>query len=79
MKAVLDIPGVAVPKGVTTAYQLAKFMSGAGFDMYEAQASRLWKSKEFKRIALQTIADLCAAFDCTPNDLIKLTGKARHK
>lgn len=61
----IKIREVAEKRGITNAYQLQKALS-----TLPGTAARLWRS-EMKMISLDTIDNLCAAFDCEPGDLFQ--------
>jgi DNA-binding Xre family transcriptional regulator len=65
MKIRFALREIAERRGITNAYQLQKVLQSP-----PSKASRLWKG-EMDSIAFDTLAALCAALKCKPNDLLR--------
>jgi DNA-binding Xre family transcriptional regulator len=71
----VSIREIAIKKGIKTAYQLQKLMN-----LQPSQAAKLYRN-DLKMIGLDTLDNLCEAFDCEPSDILKYSSdraKARN-
>jgi DNA-binding Xre family transcriptional regulator len=59
-----NIREIAMKNGVTTAYQLQKLL-----DIQPSLAAK-WYRNDLEMIGFKTLNSLCAAFNCTPNDIL---------
>jgi DNA-binding Xre family transcriptional regulator len=57
---------LAVANGDTNIYRLAKRLQ-----VPDSRAKQLWNGDKLTKIHKDTIALICDAYDCTPNDFIK--------
>jgi DNA-binding Xre family transcriptional regulator len=64
---------VAAERGVWTAAELGRLMESKGGKGLSPASMSVLMTKQPKEVKLDTLAALCAALDCTPNDLIVLT------
>jgi putative transcriptional regulator len=61
----LNVPRVAVKRGIATAYQLQKAMG-----LHPTMAARLWKGQG-GGIKYKTLDELCRVLECQPSDLFE--------
>jgi putative transcriptional regulator len=69
----------AAQRGVWTGAQLRRLLiEKAGLELSSASISALL-TKQPSQVKLETLAALCAALDCTPNDLFEIDGASLPK
>jgi putative transcriptional regulator len=74
MKATWRLRMAAAERGVWTGADLRRLLDErAGLRLSAASISALM-TKQPSQLRLSTLAALCAALDCTPNDLIAVDG-----
>lgn len=72
MKVKWKLRIAAAQREVWTGAQLRRLLAEkAGLDMSSASVSALF-TKEPSQVKMSTLAALCTALDCTPNDLIEV-------
>jgi DNA-binding Xre family transcriptional regulator len=71
MKMNLRVRQVAEERGITNAYQLQKRTG-----LSPSNAAKLFANRS-SMISFTTLAVLCDAFACTPNDLFAVRGRKR--
>jgi DNA-binding Xre family transcriptional regulator len=69
----VNIHGVAISRGVKTAYQLQK-----AANLTPTNASKLFNN-EIAQISINTLGKLCDALDCSPADLLLLRKKSDRR
>jgi excisionase family DNA binding protein len=60
----VKIKEIAEKNGVTTAYQLQKKLG------IQPSLAAKWYRNDLKMIGIESLNSLCAAFNCTPNDIL---------
>jgi DNA-binding Xre family transcriptional regulator len=77
-KYTVAVQELAISRGDTNQYRLAKRLG-----IPDSRASQLWNGHRLTKIGLDTIARICDAYGCTPNDFItpvpEATAPARPK